>query len=327
MRTVHIAVGVTLLLVGLTVCALPAKGQESGERIGYDSLPPRDENNRKSHWLLGPAKELDAYVTLTREQRSTYEAIMHALHSQGLLRIVDAVTAIWGVPVREDGRVSSVGNEQFRLSVILSREAVEVLGGRGFRVGRWWSGHVMLASGAKARRPRDMRESGIPSLQVSWSTTDPRFGEIDIDYRGHGFAHGYPANSDIRAEHRGTSHYCLHMGKYESELVDWWNAEAEDCAARSETTLEGLAQLEGWAQLGLTRVQADWAFDVPSLELGSRIRANREVGVHSILNRDAPTLGSIARGQCALLVELDERRYGGEFWIRVRRVDCEDPQD
>ena len=319
MRTAHIIVGLASLLTALTVCPLLAAGQV--DRRGYDSLPPMDESNRKAHWLLGAARDFEAYRTLTVKQRSTYEAIIHALHSQRLLDIVDAVTAIWGVPVDDTtGLRSRGGNEQFRLSVILSRDAIDVLQRRRFQAGRWWSGHVKLANGAPGRQPRDMRERGIPSLQVSWSARDPRLGEIDIDYRGRGWSHGYAANSDIRAEHDGTSHYCLHKSKYRSRLLDWWNATPEDCdAPLSETPLEG------WAQLGLTGVRTSWVFDMQSLEPGSRIRASQEVRVHSILYRDAPILKFMTAGECALLVELNDRRYRGESWIRIQPVDCEDP--
>ena len=163
-----------------------------------------------------------------------------------------------------------------------------------------------------------MREPGIPSLQVSWSAADPRFGEIDIDYRSRGWAHGYPANSDIRAEHRGIPHYCLHKEKYESELIDWWNGETpESCESRNDP-------LEGWVRLGATRNPSEWPFDVQGVELPvSGLQPNEEVGVLKIVPPSGTLLsphGYIGTAQCASLTKLDERR--GERWARVQRVEC-----
>lgn len=95
MRVISASSGVMSLVIA-AVCSVPVMGQV--ERLGYDSLPTSE--NGKARWLLGVAQKPETYETLTKEQRSTYEAIIHALDSKDLLGIVDAVTMIWGVPNR-----------------------------------------------------------------------------------------------------------------------------------------------------------------------------------------------------------------------------------
>lgn len=222
---VVLRVVVTLALVVLFTG--PAAGQTLDTR-GYDSLPDRGQ------WLLSAAHDIEAYSTLTVAQRATYEAIVHALDHHDLLDIVDAVTAIWGEAFQPNGLLSTDGKEQFRLSVVLHRNALTRLWGENFEFsGR---GHVKHSSGSSASiyNTGSARESGgLPRLHISWLRDDPRIGEIDIDYRSLGsLRHISPENSDVRGSLSGTPHYCLHQAKYgdsRQRLVDWWNSKPQQC--------------------------------------------------------------------------------------------------
>ena len=70
---------VTLAL--MVLIASPTAGQTPDTR-GYDSLPDRGQ------WLLGAARDIEAYSPLTVAQRATYEAIVHALDHHRLLGII-----------------------------------------------------------------------------------------------------------------------------------------------------------------------------------------------------------------------------------------------
>ena len=222
LRTRYVALALMLVipLAGATV----AFGQPASDP-GYDSLPDG------GRWLLGAARDLDAYKTLSESQRVTYEAIIHALDHHRLLGILDAVTAIWGKEaVPRNGRTPPAkGTDQFRLSVVLDPNALTRLWESGFEFdGR---GHVRFARGSSARvRSTDSARGpqDLPRLHVSWLRADPRVGEIDIDYRS-GLPHMDRDNSDVRKSSDGTSHYCLHRAKYGNRLVDWWNEEQEQC--------------------------------------------------------------------------------------------------
>ena len=216
---------VTLAL--MVLIASPTAGQTPDTR-GYDSLPDRGQ------WLLGAARDIEAYSPLTVAQRATYEAIVHALDHHRLLGIVDAVTVIWGEAFQPNGLLSTDGKDQFRLSVVLNRNALTRLWDENFEFsGR---GHVKRSSGSSASiyDTDSAREpGGLPKLQVSWLRDDPRIGEIDIDYRSlRSLPHLNPENSDVRGSLRGNPHYCLHRAKYDDsrqKLVDWWNSEPEQC--------------------------------------------------------------------------------------------------
>ena len=220
-----------LVFIILIVSVLPAiGGQPIAERGGYYSLP-----TEKTQWLLGAARDIQAYRTLTPAQRSTYEAIMIALWREDLLDIVDAVTGIWGEAFQDNGLLSPIGTDQFRLSVELSPNAVKLLEDRRFQF--FSRGHVKLSSGGTGRNPHSARApSGTryPRLQISWLSGDSRIGEIDLDYRAHGrfnifSRHLDPANSDIRDSHDDISHYCMYRMKYGTRLNDWWKEVPEDC--------------------------------------------------------------------------------------------------
>ena len=155
----------------------------------------------------------------------------------GATHVVDAVTVIWGVvgeAFQPNGLLSTAGKDQFRLSVVLNRNALTRLWDENFEFsGR---GHVKRSSGSSASiyDTDSAREpGGLPKLQVSWLRDDPRIGEIDIDYRSlRSLPHLNPENSDVRGSLRGNPHYCLHRAKYDDsrqKLVDWWNSEPEQC--------------------------------------------------------------------------------------------------
>lgn len=224
------------LLVFLFATAATA-GQAEDEvgddvKRGYESLP------EEGHVLLGAAREIEAYATLTKAQRATYEAIVHALDNTDLLEIVHAVTAVWGEAVDADGRPSRQGMDQFRISVVLNRDARDKLWEHGTKLET--RGHVKLPNGNRVgeRDSDSARELGDPpNLHVSWLEEDPRIGEIDIDYRplaSNPFTGGHsePENSDVRKSYDGTPHYCSYLAKYSGELVDWWTDDddnGEDC--------------------------------------------------------------------------------------------------
>ena len=305
------ALALVVLVAGTTV----AGGQTLKDTRGYDSL------SDKGQWLLGAAREADAYYTLTKSQRATYEAIVHALEHHDLLDIVDAVTAIWGEP----DTPSTQGLDQFRISVILSRDALDLLSDDGFELGDW--GHVKRADGrgSNALRANGTREPGetMPKLQISWLENDPRIGEIDIDYRADGLGHLDPQNSDVRESLDAVLHYCLYQEKYGDALIDWWNAEPTQCEE-----IMPPPNLEGWVYLGEAGNSSNWAFDVndvDSLQVGLRMRGTeyRQVylRIRSGITPSTPVLFVIDSATCVEL--LNRSRRGGAIWVQIRRVACE----
>ena len=306
-----IALALVVLFSGTTA----AGGQPPEDTSGYNSLPD------KGKWLLGAAREADAYYTLTKSQRATYEAIVHALEHHDLLDIVDAVTAIWGEP----DTPSTQGLDQFRISVILSRDALDRLSEDGFALGDW--GHVKRADGrgSSAIQANGTREPGdtMPKLQISWFENDPRIGEIDIDYRAAGLRHGDPQNSDVRESLDDVLHYCLYRAKYGDALIDWWNAEPTQC-----TEVPAMPpRPEGWVFLGPASDSDNWPFDVndvDSLQVGLRMRSTEYrqaylrprrgiTGPQPLFVIDSPT--------CVEL--LNKTRYGTAIWVHIRPVACE----
>ena len=166
------------------------------------------------------------YDSLLESQRSTFESIVHALESEGLVEIVDRVTAIWG----EDS-TSTQGMDQFRISVVLVGDAVAELGRRRYKLSR--RGHVKFPDGSRLgdRDVDSARQPGRrPALQIAWVEDHPTVGEIDIDYRetsildAFGLGHMSPENSDVRALvfPSGPSHYDEHVRRYGTGLEDWW---------------------------------------------------------------------------------------------------------
>ena len=164
------------------------------------------------------------YNALEESERTTLEAIMHALHAQGLLDLVTGVTAIWG-----EIELSTQGMDQFRLSVTLAPRVPDRLRNNGYA----GSGnpHVKLPNGDRVgwRDTATLRQSdGPPSMQISWLKRDQTVGEIDIDYIPFGlmaflgFGHSSPQNSDVRADPVGDPpNYDVHVRRY-GPLERWW---------------------------------------------------------------------------------------------------------
>ena len=180
----------------------------------------------------GALDDAAGYDALKESERTTLEAIMHALQRGGVLHLVTGVTAIWGeIPQ------STQGLDQFRISVTLAEGAPAHLHNNGYP-GRS-NPHVKLPNGDRVgwRGADTARQSdGPPSMQVSWLKRDPTVGEIDIDYIRFGevefsasflanilgFGHTSPQNSDVRADPLGNPpNYCVHVNRY-GYLERWW---------------------------------------------------------------------------------------------------------
>ena len=179
----------------------------------------------------GIAQDADEYNRLTESQRATFEAIVHALEQEGIDGLIVSVTRIWGEKPR-----STDGTRQFRVSVVLVEDVERILNDNGYSLEK--RGHVILSTGVVRKGDREVdsaRQPGRPpKLQVSWLETDPTIGEVDIDYREFqlsfdvfrlGFGgHLEPNNSNVMARlPGGRSHYSLHLDRYGSGLVQWWD--------------------------------------------------------------------------------------------------------
>jgi hypothetical protein len=169
------------------------------------------------------------YNALSEDQRATVEAITHALQARRIGDLILTIESVWGVA--DDTDEANDGRHQFRISVLLEDDAANsLLRNLEFTTGSWWNRlwgvHVKRANGDLVTDSQDVdcvRERGRrPALQICWLTNDTTIGEVDIDYR-EGVRHVDPANSDVRAEHRGTSHYELHVRTYGGVVNDWWN--------------------------------------------------------------------------------------------------------
>ena len=218
-----------LLLVAFTAMAsssvaLRADAQPSSGPVGsYQHLSSRAQE-LVNEYLGGLEMPQDAegYNSLDASQRATFEAIVNALYAQGIFAIVDKVTAIWGEDPRAGGR------EQFRLSVVLAKGAVELLlSHRDYRKDPFGWGHVKKPNGdlvgwfgADSVRQHVRR----PSLQISWLENDFTMGDIDIDYRENGERHLDAANSDVRASVGEELHFDRHIERYRlpPDLIPWW---------------------------------------------------------------------------------------------------------
>lgn len=175
-----------------------------------------------------------SYNSLEVAERSTYEAIMHALESLELHCLITDVNEVWGVTTG-GGR----GRDSYRISVNLASGAPEKLEKRGFGVAL---GHVKspdgqvvgrlnhpfeiitaLARTGSARQPRPATGEAA-SLQVSWLRDTPTTGEVDIDYSRVGvFGRNTAMNSDVRMRNGVVvSHYRVHVRTYGEGLVAWW---------------------------------------------------------------------------------------------------------
>ena len=213
-----------LLSVALFVVNGAAVAQEAG--AGGDRYEQLSDRNKALADMLTSNDGL-VYNSLDVSQQATFEAIMHALDKTGLDSIVERVTAVWGVAFQErQPTLRSIdGREQFRISVILTHDAVaQLLGYRRFKFDD--DGHVLLPSGRFGGAADSAREPGPPpNLQVSWLEDDLTVGEIDIDYRSirtELWGHGAPENSDVRECFSNVPHYERHVAKYGRDLEKWW---------------------------------------------------------------------------------------------------------
>ena len=182
-----------------------------------------------------------AYNQLENSQKTTFHAIVHAIETLGIPRVIVSVDAIWGVTNSPDGR------HQYRVSVTLTEDGVKHLRSldnfsdsavghvkrpNGELVGRAINDFLPFsifrspeyAVSVRQKRPR--RGPRRASVQVSWiagDSGDSTVGDIDIDYRTiRDTEHFYPYNSDVRFEGFGASHYDVHRRTYGTGLTEWW---------------------------------------------------------------------------------------------------------
>ena len=227
----------------------PAAGIESyrhltvrGQEL-FDNLADRN----------GQLDDAHTYHALEESQRTTFEAIIHALESLGIDDYVKTVDRIWGEAQRPEWQ--GQGRHQFRLSVTLTdgstdrlrdhpdfefesighvkRSNGDLVGGLSTTRNKLLTLGIseLLAVGRALRQTDCVRQRGSSaSLQISWLENEPTIGDIDIDYRATSdlIAHGRPDNSDIRASATGGyPHYVLHMTTYLPRrgilLKNWWN--------------------------------------------------------------------------------------------------------
>jgi len=164
-------------------------------------------------------------------ERTTFEAIVHALEALQIDHLVERVDTIWGVSESSDGR------DQFRLSVTLTPGAVEEIRDNEDFDEKRFGGHVKRPNGHVVGRlvvpvwsfftavrqtdtVRQVRRGPLQaSVQISWLESDERTADIDIDYlsiwRGN---HGKPLNSDVRFG----SHHEIHEQTF-GRLTNWWS--------------------------------------------------------------------------------------------------------
>lgn len=219
-------VSTVILVVGLLFATDAASGAQPPGSYEYLSDQARAFIDRLAGVGDGDGQSDEAavYNALEESERTTFEAIMHALEDQGLLDLVTGVTAIWGEIPR-----STQGLDQFRLSVTLAAGAAERLRSSDYPGQN--GPHVKLPNGRRVgwRDAATARQSGgPPSMQVSWLKRNPTVGEIDIDYipfgalAFFGMGHMSPQNSDVRADPLGEPpNYDVHVRRY-GHLERWW---------------------------------------------------------------------------------------------------------
>ena len=210
-----------------------------------------------SSWdLLSPrGQELFAdgaasYNRLEESRRTTFHAIIHALEAVDLDHLVVSVDKIWGALPS-----SSEGRHQHRLSVTLTKGAVEELESRDDFTKHGCGGHVKRADGQLVGWPewpgrlgrvgqllgrvvelylrncsetdtvRQRRSPISPaSIQISWLEDELTVGDIDIDYveKRKYRQHISPRNSDVTFQFpEGEPHYLLHLRTF-GGLPEWW---------------------------------------------------------------------------------------------------------
>ena len=218
-----------VLLVVITFLSVASSAQS--QRESYQHLSARGRDLVAPLVDSGyPAQDYDSW---RQSERTTFEAIVHALEDLEISHLVERMDVPWGVSRSTDGR------DQYRLSVTLKPGAVEeIRGNENFTV-LPVGGHVKLPNGhvvgrlvapwsfitaavqtatARQKRPRGSRRA---SVQISWLRSDERTADIDIDYLAiEATNHNKPFNSDVRFG----SHHEIHNRTFGQPppLTDWW---------------------------------------------------------------------------------------------------------
>ena len=224
-----------LVVLGAAGTAAQTQSEVSCPLIASSSSAQieRSSYHRSSYHHLSPGGRAlvaplpaDDYNSWPQSERTTFEAIVHALEHLKITHLIECVDAVWGVSRSTDGR------DQYRLSVTLTSNAVdEIRNNNNFSV--WpFGGHVKLPTGhvvgrsflrsaLQTKTARQKRSRGQASVQISWLTSDERTADIDIDYLDiHASNHNKPLNSDVRFG----SHHEIHELTFgqSPQLIDWW---------------------------------------------------------------------------------------------------------
>ena len=209
-----------------------AKDQERGGKPpkSYDDLTSRQKElvdsyvadyNRKTGFDITTE---DGYAALSTSERSTFDAITHALSrteltdadGKSLGTALDLIVGIERIAGQYYGRQ---GDEQFRVFSHLKPGAREILEkSREFKFGEE---NIVYHVGY----PYSYRQAGkVPNIQFSISEDGLR-ADIDVDYRSSRLptamwnGHLTAANSDVRAGDNHKRHNDRWAG-----LVNWWSA-------------------------------------------------------------------------------------------------------
>ena len=331
------APAVALLATLMTGACAVKDAKMKGPRIpdkGYENLPER------AKWLLGTAGTEEQYRSLPEAERATYEAVVHALDHYSLLESVDAVTQIWG-EAEWSLTPRPSGTNQFRLSVIFSRDATRRFWEKGFRF--TGGGHVKLSNGRLRgnRHTWSARGPGNPpTLQMSWVRADPRIGEIDIDYRPlqSGMPHVQAANSDVRDQYNGVGHVCSYQEKYGDDTAErlghWADKRRSRCDERRREETDWPAT--GWMFVGTRGVPETWVLS-KIVPVSRETTLEEAIEEEVILRTDKPLLMErwqpqaqglqvaspgveVSAGECVRATAT--QRQGSQVWAQVKRIPC-----
>jgi hypothetical protein len=211
------------------VSAWQAAKPRQADLIAYQRLKGRQvtlcdqwtaEQNKQNGTSLHPAT---LYASLTPSQRSTFEAVTHALSRSKLTgdggrlirpNALELVTSIDAIAGQVKG---ARGDLQFRLYVQLVPDAQEVLT-QAHEFFRDKDNTVFHKD-----FPNNFRQRGrVPTIQISIAK-DGTHADIDVDYRSsrppQALVNGHlrAANSDVRVG----SNYLGHVGRWFG-LIRWW---------------------------------------------------------------------------------------------------------
>ena len=195
----------------------------------YESLEPRQQElvegpaaayNKETHRNLTTQQYFDS---LTLSERTTYEAVTHALMNSKLTdpegnALGDALDLVSGVERIAGQYYGRGGDQQFRLYVLLAPGTRETLE----KAQEFSLGHENTVY--HVGYPHSYRQAGkVPNIQFSVSE-DGTKADIDVDYRASKMpkamfnGHLTSANSDVRA---GDNH--RHHNNRWGGLVAWWH--------------------------------------------------------------------------------------------------------